>query len=58
MKTKNTIHPPITQEIKDKIIERWRYSPLNSIPQLSKEFNCQEKQVHNCINNYLASKIR
>lgn len=56
---KNTImNPPLSEEIKKKIIERWRHSPLNSILQLALEFNCPDHQIHSCINNYLATKIK
>jgi hypothetical protein len=52
---------PITQisdELKTKIIERYRFYPLNSIPQLASEFKCSQGKINLVINNYLASKIR
>jgi hypothetical protein len=50
-------HPPLSDEIKIKIVERWRYYPLNSIPQLAAEFDCSIPQIDKCINDYLATKI-
>jgi hypothetical protein len=49
--------PSLSNEIKVKIIDRWRYYPLNSIPKLAEEFKCSETQIHKCINDYLATKI-
>jgi len=58
MKTKPIIRPPLSDAVKAKIVERWRFSPLNSIPQLAKEFDCSDIQVNKAINDYLATKIR
>lgn len=58
MKTKPIIRPPLSEEIKVKIVERWRYYPLNSISQLAKEFDCTKMQVDHVINDYLSTKIR
>lgn len=57
MKTKQTIRPPLSDAIKAKIVERWRFSPLNSKPQLAIEFNCAENQVNNAVNEYLSTKV-
>lgn len=55
MKKKET--PPLTDEIKKKIVDRWRFSPLNSIPKLAEEFKCTKIQVHKVINDYLSTNV-
>jgi len=57
MKIKKEIRAPLSDAVKAKIVERWRFYPLNSIPQLAKEFDCSEIQVNKAINDYLATKI-
>jgi len=58
MKTKQTIRPPLSNETKAKIVERWRFYPLNSLSQLAKEFDCSMEQVNKAINEYLSTKIK
>ncbi|HSD07919.1 hypothetical protein [Flavobacterium sp.] len=48
--------PPLSDETKKMIVDRWRYYPMNTISQLAQEFNCSEGKIHTCINNYLATK--
>lgn len=50
--------PPLSEELKKNIVDRWRYYPLNSIPQLAAEFDCSQAQINKVVNNYLSSKIR
>lgn len=57
MKTKPIIRPPLSDGVKAKIIERWRFYPLNSMLLLAKEFNCSRGQVSRAINDYLSTKV-
>jgi hypothetical protein len=50
--------PEIPQETKDKIIQRWRFSKLNSIPTIAAEFDYPISQVGQVIDQYLSSKIK
>jgi hypothetical protein len=54
MKTK---HIAVSTEIKEKIIEHWRFSKLNSIPFIAEKFNLKQGIVNAIINEYLSSKI-
>jgi hypothetical protein len=55
----NTKHPPpLSDETRKQIVERWRHSLLNSIPKLVDEFKCSKSQVHKAINDYLSTKIK
>jgi hypothetical protein len=56
MKKSREKRPPLSKGVQEQIIVRWRFSKLNSIPQLAKEFNCPETQIHSCINSYLNKK--
>jgi len=51
-------YPEIPQDIKDKIIHRWRFSKLNSVPEIATEFNRPISQINTVINQYLSSKCK
>lgn len=50
--------PDISQDKKDEIIQRWRFSKLNSTTTIAAEFNYPVSQVNKVINDYLSSKIK
>lgn len=50
--------PDIPQNKKDEIIDRWRFSKLNSISIIAAEFNYPISQVNKIIDDYLSSKIK
>ena len=50
-------HPPLSEDTKTRIIERWRHGKLNQVTVIAKEFNCDPSQVNTLINNYLTQKI-
>lgn len=58
MKSHFRKYPEIPQETKDKIIERWRFAKLNSIPTIAAEFNRPKSQVAQVIDQYLSSKCK
>lgn len=55
MKANRSIPPD--EETKIKIVERWRTSKLNSIPDIAAEFGFSKHAINTVINNYLSSKI-
>jgi len=57
MKSHFRKYPEIPPEIQAKIVERWRFSKLNSIPTIAAEFNYPKGQVNEIINQYLSSKM-
>ncbi len=55
MNVQPTIIPPETEE---KIISRWKYSPINSISEIAKEFHLKQNVIHIIINNHLSKKLK
>lgn len=53
----NAKHPILSEDVKTRIIERWKYSKFNSTDIIAKEFNCHYTQVNKVINDYLKTKI-
>lgn len=49
--------PPVPEETKTRIIERWKYSKFNSTVLIAQEFECHYSQVDKIINDYLKTKI-
>lgn len=54
MKTKHKI---VSEDTKEKIIEHWKFSKINSIPVIAVKFNLKQGIVNTIINQYLSSKI-
>jgi hypothetical protein len=54
MKTKHKI---VSNETKEKIIEHWKFSKINSVPIIAEKFNLKQGIVNTIINEYLSSKI-
>lgn len=57
MKSHFRKYPEIPPEIQAKIVERWRFGKLNSIPVIATEFDYPKSQINEIINQYLSSKI-
>jgi len=48
--------PPLSEETKLKIIEKWKFSKDNRTSVIALEFNCHYSQVDRIINDYLSKK--
>ncbi|MHC0441594.1 MULTISPECIES: hypothetical protein [unclassified Flavobacterium] len=46
----------IDKKTKAKIILKWRFSKLNSIPSIAQQFNLSQQKVNKIINDYLSPK--
>lgn len=58
MKSHFRKYPEIPEETKNKIIEQWRFTKLNSIPTIAAKFNIPKTQINEIINRYLSEKCK
>lgn len=48
--------PPLSEETKLKIIEKWKFSKDNRTSVIALEFNCLHSQANKVIDDYISKK--
>ena len=58
MKSHFKKYPEVSEDTKEEIIKKWRFSKLNSTTTIAADFNIPISQVNKIINDYLSTKCR
>lgn len=57
IKPKRIVSLPLSEEVKQQIVDRWKSGKKNAIPEIAADFNTSLDRVSNIINNHIKSLI-
>jgi len=56
-KKQKPVQQPLSRQIKQDVLQRWRFSKHNAIPEIAEDFGITKHSIHKIIDNFLSSKI-